>query len=98
MGKWISAAVFVSVFVSAAAAQAPGPSCDPIGSAEMEQSGAIVLDLVTREGGLTGHARLRYEPSHPRFAEIVEHVGRLSPGETAVVCPWPDPSEEPEGE
>jgi len=63
-----------------------------IGTARMETDGTIVLDLRAEgPGGIVGHGRLRYAPDHARYAEVLAHLGGLSPGETKSVAPWPEP-------
>jgi hypothetical protein len=61
----------------------------PIGSARMEADGTIILDLVARQGGTTGQARLTYPPGHPDHAMILRHLGGLRPGEVKQVPPFP---------
>jgi len=58
----------------------------PIGQATMLADGTIVLDLLR-----PAPARRTYAPADARHAEILAHVGGLSPGEQKVVPPWPDP-------
>ncbi|HXY08386.1 MAG TPA: hypothetical protein VEI52_11130 [Terriglobales bacterium] len=63
---------------------------EDIGSATMEANGTIVLLLrATGEGGIVGDGRLVYPPAHPRYKEVLRHVGGLRPGETKPVAPWP---------
>jgi len=61
-----------------------------IGSATMLPNGTIVLLLsAAGPGGEIGDARYEYPPDHPRYAEILKHVGPLRPGENKPVAPWP---------
>ena len=64
---------------------------DSIGSATMEADGTIVLQL-RAEGtdGQTGDGLLRYPPAHPRYQEILQHLGGLKKGEVKAVPPWPE--------
>lgn len=64
-------------------------SSESIGVAQMISDGTVVLDLRAIAGGGQGEARMVYPPSHPRYREIVEHLGGLKPGETKPVPPWP---------
>ncbi len=67
-----------------------GEGTKSIGSATMLDDRTIVLDLVARSGGTTGHAQVRYPPDHPRYNKVLEHIGGLQPGEEKLVPPWPD--------
>jgi hypothetical protein len=64
-----------------------------IGSATMEENGTIVLQL-RAEGpdGKVGDGLLRYAPTHPKYAEVLRHLGGLEKGETKPVPPWPEQS------
>lgn len=63
-----------------------------IGSARMEADGTLVLMLRAEgPGGLRGDARFVYPPGHPKYGDILKHVGPLSPGESKPVPPWPQP-------
>lgn len=78
----------LAVLPGAARAQAPAAP-PPIGTARMEADGTIVLDLVARQDGTVGHARLTYPPGHPDYAAILRHLGGLRPGEAKPVPPFP---------
>ena len=63
-----------------------------IGVARMLPDGTLVLDLraTDAEGrGFRGDARFYYTKSHRDYAEILQHVGPIAPGETKPVPPWP---------
>ena len=64
-----------------------------VGSATMEEDGTIVLQL-RAEGpdGKVGDGLLRYAPTHPKYAEVLRHLGGLERGETKPVPPWPEQS------
>ncbi|MBZ5542648.1 MAG: WG repeat-containing protein [Acidobacteriia bacterium] len=64
---------------------------DSIGSATMEADGTIVLQL-RAEGpnGQIGNGLLRYPPTHPRYQEVLRHLGGLKKGEVKAVRPWPE--------
>jgi hypothetical protein len=62
-----------------------------VGSASMEEDGTIVLRLaVTGPEGEVGDGLLRYAPTHPKYAEVLRHLGGLKKGETKPVPPWPE--------
>ena len=64
---------------------------DSIGSATMEADGTIVLKLRAEDPGRqTGDGQLRYPPAHPRYQEILRHLGGLKKGEVKAVPPWPE--------
>ena len=57
----------------------------------MEEDGTIVMQLrAESDDGFVGHSYFRYEPNHPRYQEILKHLGGLNPGESKLVLPWPD--------
>jgi hypothetical protein len=37
-----------------------------------------------------GDGVLTYPPSDSHYAEILQHLGGMNPGETKSVRPWPD--------
>lgn len=62
-----------------------------IGVAQMRDDGTIVLYLrATGPGGVIGTGLLEYPPAHPRYQEVLRHLGGLKPGEVKPVPPWPD--------
>ena len=55
----------------------------------MQEDGTLVLDLrAEASGGTLGDARLVYAKDHPQYADILEHVGPLKPGQRKPVPPW----------
>ena len=74
-----------------------------IGIASMEEDGTIALKLFrTKFVGKDGkeywtEGYFRYEPSHPKYQKILEHIGELKPGESKNVLPWPDKTENEQG-
>jgi hypothetical protein len=64
----------------------PGAS---IGSASMLPDGTIQLMLRAEGNGAIGDALLIYEPSHPQYQSIRDHLGGLQPGESKPVPPFP---------
>ena len=40
--------------------------------------------------GIHAHTRLVYPPTHPAYADVLEHLDGLKPGESKLVPPWPD--------
>lgn len=82
-----------SILIVAAAASLLGAcvhNTDPIGTAFLQEDGTIVLDLIARDNGAIGHARLRFPRDHPDYQSTLDHLGGLSPGEKKLVPPWPD--------
>jgi hypothetical protein len=62
-----------------------------IGVAQMRDDGTIVLYLrATGPGGVVGTALLEYPPAHPKYQEVLRHLGGMKPGEVKNVPPWPD--------
>ena len=67
------------------------PRGESIGTAHLDEEGAIVLDLRATNGrGIVGDARLVYPKTDARYREILDHLGGLAPGETKRVRPWPE--------
>jgi hypothetical protein len=67
------------------------PMSDSIGSATMKQDRTILLQL-RAEGpdGALGDALLTYPPDHPKYQQILDHLGGLEPGQEKPVPPFPD--------
>ena len=63
---------------------------ESIGSATMKDDGTIVLMLRATGGGAVGDALVTYPKSHPKYAEILAHLGGLKPGESKPVPPFPE--------
>lgn len=64
---------------------------DSIGAATMTDDRVIQLQLRAEgPGGLVGDGFFSYPPDHPRYQEILDHVGGLNPGESKPVPPFPD--------
>ncbi len=64
---------------------------ESIGVARLDEDGSIVLDLRATDGrGIVGDARIVYPKAHPRYREVLEHLGGLEPGRSKPVPPWPD--------
>lgn len=59
-----------------------------IGSAVLQDDGTIVLKLRAEHPGFVGVGELRYPVDHPKYFEVLEHLGGLEPGETKPVRPW----------
>lgn len=72
-----------------ASGRAMSDSGNSIGQATMTDDGTIVLDL-RAEGpnGLRGDARFTYPKSHPKYQEVLRHIGGIKPGEQKPVPPW----------
>jgi hypothetical protein len=61
-----------------------------IGTATMDDAGAIVLRLRAYDGaGTIGDATISYRPDDEHYSMILEHLAGLVPGETRLVKPWP---------
>ena len=60
-----------------------------IGTAEMLDNRAIVLNLSLDQGGMVGDATKSYPPSDPDYAYVLKHVGPISPGQVVRVKPFP---------
>lgn len=64
------------------------------GVATIDRAGTICLRIVSHEGPAPRiHVRLSYDRSHPRYVEIVRHVGPIEPGEEKVIRSfdvWPN--------
>lgn len=61
----------------------------PIGNATMRDDGTLVLDLVAEgPSGEHGLAQFVYPPDHPRYRQVLDHLGGMKPGEQKVVPPW----------
>jgi hypothetical protein len=64
---------------------------ESIGSATMKEDGTLVLQLRAEgEGGMIGDAYITYAPDDERYADTLEHLGGLAPGESKPVPPWPE--------
>ncbi len=60
-----------------------------VGTASMGPDNSIILDIASKqENGAIAHGHFVYPPGHPRYREILEHVGSIKPGETKPVRPW----------
>jgi hypothetical protein len=63
----------------------------PIGICWIEEDGTVVLDLRRTADGINiSMPPQRFVRSHPRYEEVLRHVGPLRPGEVKLVAPWPD--------
>lgn len=62
-----------------------------IGECVMEDDGTLVMRLrATGPGGMIGTGTLTYKPDHPNYAEVLQHIGPIQPGENKPVLPFPD--------
>lgn len=60
----------------------------PIGAAEVDAKGVVVLNLRAEGPGIIGHSRLTYEPNGKDYDMVIQHLGPLKPGEHQIVLPW----------
>lgn len=60
-----------------------------IGVATLELDGTLVL-MLRAEGddGTTGDAEIRYPPDHPKYTEMIKHLGGIRFGDRKPVPPW----------
>ncbi len=66
------------------------------GSARMVEDGTLWLKLRAKSGdGAIGDALISYPPDHPRYTNILRHIGGIQPGQEKPVPPWPDDAESP---
>jgi len=62
-----------------------------IGMATMAEDGTLIVDIRAESPqGDIGDARFVYPPTHPRYQNVLRHLGGLLPGEKKPVPPWPD--------
>jgi hypothetical protein len=62
---------------------------DSIGMATLQPDGRLELTLRAEgPGGLVGDARVVYRPGDANYAQVLQHVGGLSPGESKPVPPF----------
>ncbi len=62
-----------------------------IGEAWMREDGTIVLNLRAESAtGIIGHSQKTYAATHPKYCDILTHLGGLQPGERKLVPPWSD--------
>ena len=62
---------------------------DSIGKATMTKEGTIFLYLRAEgENGEEGDGLLTYSPDHPKYQDILKHLGGLKPGESKPVRPF----------
>jgi hypothetical protein len=59
-----------------------------IGVATMTADGTITMRVRSLPPGPVGEGVLVYPPSDPRYADILKHLGGLTPGESKPVPPW----------
>ena len=61
-----------------------------IGEAWLEPDGTITMELNKTSDGMPLHAVLTYDTKHPKYDEILQHVGGLKSGEKKLVLPFPE--------
>jgi len=72
-------------------AQGDKDKVSSMGEARLEADGSITLNLRSDAYGLPVHGRFNYKPNEKDYADVMEHVHGLKPGEVKQVPPWPDP-------
>ena len=66
------------------------PPSNPIGTAQMSADGTIMLTLeAPNPDGTKNYGVMVLPVDHPRYKEILQHVGELKPGDSIPVAPWP---------
>jgi uncharacterized OB-fold protein len=80
-----------SASASAGQTSAPAPASSTIGMARMTSDHTLLLDLSTHDDRVGGRvdAQFIYKKDHPKYPEILAHVGPMKPGESKPVKPWP---------
>lgn len=64
-------------------------AAESIGVATMKPDGTLVLELRAEgEGGAVGDAMLVFPPTHPRYQEMLAHLGAIKPGQSKPVPPF----------
>lgn len=68
----------------------PADEPDSVGVAECLADGTLRLMLRTRTGdGMIGEALMMVPPGDPRHPGILAHLGRIAPGESVPIKPFP---------
>jgi len=97
--------VFITTFVAGCALPstrdaAKETQSESIGTATMKADRTIILQLrATLPDGAFGEGYFEYPQGHAEYRKILEHVGPISPGQSALVPPWPEtkkPNKAPE--
>lgn len=66
------------------------PAPKDVGSAYMDEDGVLEMSLRTESAdGMIGEALLVIRPDDPRYAQMVQHLGGLKPGEGCAIPPFP---------
>jgi hypothetical protein len=65
-----------------------GKAVESIGVASMSDDGTIKLQLRAQSDAGIGEALLVYPRSHPKYSEILKHLGGIEPGQQKPVPPW----------
>jgi hypothetical protein len=74
--------------VSAPVEAQPAPKVRFIGMASMSDDGTVTLRLTTTSDGTPADAIITYEVGHPRYEEVLRHLGGLKPGQIKPVPSW----------
>ena len=77
--------------VAAVQVQEVSSAAEPetIGVAKMLSDGTIVMHLRT-SGSRIGEAWETYTPGNKYYKSVLDHLGKMHPGDTKMVTPFPD--------
>ena len=90
--RWIALALLLAGCSSRAPEFRATQTGDIIGTATMADDRVIQMELVSFGcDGMIAHGRIAVPPSDPRYAEYLQHLGGLEPGQTKPVPAWPTP-------
>ena len=60
-----------------------------IGMAKMKEDGTLVLDLRATGPSIVGNGQVIYKVGDKNYNDVIQHIGKISPGEEKPVLPWP---------
>ncbi|MDZ4832749.1 MAG: hypothetical protein SGJ27_02995 [Candidatus Melainabacteria bacterium] len=62
-----------------------------IGECIIEEDGTLILRMrAVGPRGMIGSGTMTYRTDHPNYAEVLQHIGPIKPGENKPVRPFPD--------
>ncbi|RYE60508.1 MAG: hypothetical protein EOP20_02320 [Hyphomicrobiales bacterium] len=69
----------------------PRDPAESIGTAMITVDGTIVLNLRSQDSaGMIAEGLFSYAPGDPNYTAVLRHIGRIVPGETVWVRPFPN--------